>query len=89
MGRYTSVDSLVGVRKDGNCIWLSFPARLGCLAWGLSQPGFPSQVYHTLGEDRVILSLMILMLRSDHCSVNIGEGVVVTGNYPEVNTVNM
>jgi len=28
--------------------------------------------------------------RSDHCSVNIGEGVVVvTGNYPEVNTVNM
>ena len=30
-----------------------------------------------------------VMLRSDHCSVNIGEGVVVTGNYPEVNAVNM
>ena len=52
MGRYTSEDSLVGVWKDGNYIWLSFPARFGCLAWGLSQPGFLSQVYHTLGEDR-------------------------------------
>ena len=31
----------------------------------------------------------MLMLRSDHCSVNIGEGVIVTGNYPEVNSVNM
>ena len=32
---------------------------------------------------------MMVKSRSDHCSVNIGEGVVVTGNYPEVNTVNM
>ena len=29
------------------------------------------------------------VVRSDHCSVNIGDGVVVTGNYPESNTVNM
>ena len=29
------------------------------------------------------------LVRSDHCSVNIGDGVVVTGNYPESNTVNM
>ena len=32
---------------------------------------------------------MMVVSRSDHCSVNIGEGVIVTGNYPEVNTVNM
>ena len=33
---------------------------------------------------------MMAKFRSDHCSVNIGEGVVVvTGNYPEVNSVNM
>ena len=49
-------------------------------AW-IPQPSLP--------DARMILRLMVLMLRSDHCSVNIGEGVVVTGNYPEVNTVNM
>ena len=32
---------------------------------------------------------MKMIPRSDHCSVNIGDVVVVTGNYPEVNTVNM
>ena len=32
---------------------------------------------------------MKVIPRSDHCSVNIGDVVVVTGNYPEVNTVNM
>ena len=42
----------MGVWKDENYIWLSFPAKFGCLAWGLSQSGFLSQVYHTLGEDR-------------------------------------
>ena len=37
-----------------------------------------------------LMTRMMVMLRSDHCSVNIGEGVVVvTGNYPEVNSVNM
>ena len=34
-------------------------------------------------------SLTMRVVRSDHCSVNIGDGVVVTGNYPESNSVNM
>ena len=42
-------------------------------------------VRNTWSQDSLTMSLV----RSDHCSVNIGDGVVVTGNYPESNTVNM
>ena len=70
---------------DGDRVILDSPAKAAAhkartnMSAGFDQGPDSGGFYHK----------MKVIPRSDHCSVNIGDVVVVTGNYPEVNTVNM